>query len=1481
MGYFRNKIIDYFCQLSEIIDVGGPFNLKNLKSTLTFVAVILLAGFCHEALADNGCKIYPGPGSQYFKRRIDYHPGFKWEPVCDVGDDDSKSMCQKLNSTQVSEAEIYPNFDAKIGGDKKGVGYECKAGALGDAYSCLSQQLAYASARVSRLKEPFTYLEYELLGHDAINGPKSSVPEGEELTIDGVYTPDGSKIVSPDQWYERSRAAYEARLARLQGDCAQQGISCDNAIGYCRARIPALLEAGREALVLALTLKSLDAKLPKGASYYLPKGFEKYNCKGTPKENKDYALIWGGTDGNAGAASSAKPGDGAKTTVGDARKSSGAISIGDAGYTSDKKPAKRKTKQKAKVADSVLITSPSQVDDGPVTHPSQIQTDKAIAISDDKVGAEGGIKEGHGTNAQGNTRKVKNLDHKGPAASQNQLDYSPDGKGRMTDADYTRPVFTPRDSDGWGLSSKEAPHCSEFMGKHNYMCLGTGLDNDLISIGQNKALIESFCEKEVKKIIPSDMDDCDAMSLIGSYGKAIQKNCASVKALMAELKKPYGKRTPQDAACQLWFQKLNGVKDVPNFGDKATISSAYRDSGALGKILDNMADFVEDGADRDLGAYSVIKQSQFLYAISVNIDPANASSTKAVADKIVNSASCLNSVEKSKIRDGIGKASTEMTANSKELPIMKDKWVNALVQGAKDFQRTKQKMDGIAKLMTDKRCLGAYDKQVQRMCAGFQTSYDLAAEEYQQVANAYPLLQEELKLLPRQESPLFVRLDSAQQRILNTDEAKFNTSNRALWRYLSDSTLKPEEAYRFTTMAAQKVMDDGLKRVEDICKEGLHKEGKRAADIYPLVEGYLSCDDLKESEEIACKGRANAAWSLCRTQSGERLKEEREKLKAMLKTMAMAAGGAIAMVLTAGGASVLAAVVGIGMSSYSVATGIHDYVSHDGAKMERAARLDFENQFSDFESFEKAMDAAEGPSLAGTVAWATLDVVFVGLDVAAIGKIVKNGTQSARVLKAVKAAEALEDPVSRMKFLKELREGRVTQYGIDGRRVIDTLSEAEAKEVRDLIDRNIAKAAKKESTEAAKVAKAEAKAAKGEAKTVNAAPKAKADEVIALNDSDIEVLSEERAGKITAKELTPVNGEPPRQVWVAGGKRKTIANVDADRNVVVFNDGTELSIDKLSRMGEGDKKQIVELMGPPKRVQSEPGAEAARAVPDPGGTRKIAKQSLSAPGHDAKRVEDLEVEMEIVDGDLSDIIKTPPKERGAFGRLKNREWERRFGNDEFDLESAWTVSTKNKGEAQVGDRVTLPDGSESTIAHARRDPKTGRDWVELTNGDVVEADAVLAKPTPEGKIGKLDEGREVLVKGAERKTIKSVDEQTGMVEFTDGTTMPREKLGRIGASKNKPIVEIIDSRPAVKPKPSAEHGYRVRKLVKAGYPEAKVRNLYSDDAYELLEVTEDIETTRATAKRALARGDAKTAKALEEAAEDAEKQVAKALDGCL
>jgi hypothetical protein len=199
--------------------------------------------------------------------------------------------------------------------------------------------------------------------------------------------------------------------------------------------------------------------------------------------------------------------------------------------------------------------------------------------------------------------------------------------------------------------------------------------------------------------------------------------------------------------------------------------------------------------------------------------------------------------------------------------------------------------------------------------------------------------------------------------------------------------------------AAERVKRESLQAIRDICAkpDGFEEEGHHAAGVTALASGYLACEDIGAYGD-ECKDRRSFGWAFCRAYLSNVGAKNTAQMKRELTGLAMAAGGAIAVVATAGGALAVGGALGIGM------TAVGAYQRHsDAAQATQAAQYaqrDFRNRWTSYQDFTRAwsqMDEATKHMVAADV----FDGVMVFLDVSVLG-------QALRAEKAVGQVAALD-----------------------------------------------------------------------------------------------------------------------------------------------------------------------------------------------------------------------------------------------------------------------------------------------------------------------------------------------------------------------------------------------------------------------------------------------------------------------------------------
>ena len=141
-------------------------------------------------------------------------------------------------------------------------------------------------------------------------------------------------------------------------------------------------------------------------------------------------------------------------------------------------------------------------------------------------------------------------------------------------------------------------------------------------------------------------------------------------------------------------------------------------------------------------------------------------------------------------------------------------------------------------------------------------------------------------------------------------------------------------------------------------------------------QGDPSCKDIGDFNP-ACADRRSFGWALCRLHMQNAADKNTAEFHQMFAGMAMAAGGALAVVATAGGAAVAAGVVGLGMSGASI------YMRHkeisDSKDAYAATHSDFVAGFASYDEMKSSwsrMTDAQKHAVAGDV----FDVLAATLD---------------------------------------------------------------------------------------------------------------------------------------------------------------------------------------------------------------------------------------------------------------------------------------------------------------------------------------------------------------------------------------------------------------------------------------------------------------------------------------------------------------------
>jgi hypothetical protein len=203
---------------------------------------------------------------------------------------------------------------------------------------------------------------------------------------------------------------------------------------------------------------------------------------------------------------------------------------------------------------------------------------------------------------------------------------------------------------------------------------------------------------------------------------------------------------------------------------------------------------------------------------------------------------------------------------------------------------------------------------------------------------------------------------------------------------LSDQLLgAPDEAGRLAAAraAAARVKARALERLREICaarENGLRDEGARAAGVDAIVAGFLGCEDVGPSSP-ACESRRSYGWVLCRAYQQRAADRNSERLRQIYTSMFMAAGGALALVATFGGAGVVAAVLGIGLTGTGMAIEIPAHYRE--IRDAQRARVDFHNRWRDYDGFRRQWEMMEDNDR-HFWAWQAFNVLALGLDAAAI-----------------------------------------------------------------------------------------------------------------------------------------------------------------------------------------------------------------------------------------------------------------------------------------------------------------------------------------------------------------------------------------------------------------------------------------------------------------------------------------------------------------
>jgi hypothetical protein len=242
------------------------------------------------------------------------------------------------------------------------------------------------------------------------------------------------------------------------------------------------------------------------------------------------------------------------------------------------------------------------------------------------------------------------------------------------------------------------------------------------------------------------------------------------------------------------------------------------------------------------------------------------------------------------------------------------------------------------------------------------------------------------------------------------------------------STSSPLARLSYAHNAARQMHQEGIDRIKDLCgkKNGLIEEGQRGANVRPLAAGFLKCGDVGEYTKT-CADRRSYAKLMCRMYHQSVADENTRQYHQMFQGMAMAAGGALAILATAGGAAVVAGALGLGMSTTSVLMR-HEEINASQANYE-SARGDFMAKLGDRDATRAAwsrMDDAQRFSVAGDI----FDAASALLDVHALTGALREANTAANLARAsgrVALADQVLQSDADVTALAKVRVGRTAE----------------------------------------------------------------------------------------------------------------------------------------------------------------------------------------------------------------------------------------------------------------------------------------------------------------------------------------------------------------------------------------------------------------------------------------------------------------------
>jgi hypothetical protein len=155
-------------------------------------------------------------------------------------------------------------------------------------------------------------------------------------------------------------------------------------------------------------------------------------------------------------------------------------------------------------------------------------------------------------------------------------------------------------------------HCPEFLRGYNCLNLGSGQEGDLLRLGKDADLQESWCYDRIVEHYQR------SVTLGGMVPAAPAVGAAVAGAARAEAEHQANSAFPGSPrkACDYYFQKILGQSSTPRLDTPEGINMARvaSESSPLHELLMSLADSVTTDVTRDLGVHSVEKQAKSILA---------------------------------------------------------------------------------------------------------------------------------------------------------------------------------------------------------------------------------------------------------------------------------------------------------------------------------------------------------------------------------------------------------------------------------------------------------------------------------------------------------------------------------------------------------------------------------------------------------------------------------------------------------------------------------------------------------------------------------------------------------------------------------------------------------------------------------------------------------------------------------------------------